>query len=394
MSRPARAVVLGALALFTAWSIAGMQICAAVLGVLVLYSGDFRRPVPVRGVVLAFGAWCVATVLLASPPWSSFEATAWRPVVVVWLVAATAAALTEQDLERTAAIWLGATAVASAWAVIQSFTGLDLLFLLHLRREPVVVPLDWPGHVAATGLFNSRLTYAHALLVPLGLAGAFALRGSRAVRAVALGAAALLGLGLVLSFARAAWWGALVAAAVLLVATRSRLLPLLAAAALGAALLVPSVRGRMASGLSTSHNEDRFFIWARAREVIADHPVLGVGFGAYPQVAGPYYDRADPAFPMHTWCHDTPLSLAAETGPLGLGLYLWLWLAIYRVGWSAVRSGSRTALGLLAGTLGLHTASLFHDVLYDGEVAFALYLGGGLLVGLGMLSKPAPAPPS
>jgi O-antigen ligase len=144
------------------------------------------------------------------------------------------------------------------------------------------------------------------------------------------------------------------------------------------------MRARALSSLRVSENEDRVFIWARVGEVIAAHPVFGTGFGAYPRAAEPFYDRADPSFPMHTWAHDTPLSLLAEVGPLGLLLYLLLWGAVINAGWPAIRGGAPAALGLFAGIAGLHVASLFHDILYNGEVAFALYLAGGLLAGMGL----------
>jgi O-antigen ligase len=381
-----RLFLLGTLALLTAWSIAGMQLAAGAVGLAFLAARDFRRPLLVRQRTLAFCGWCALSVLLSPARWGSFQPTAWIPALLVWVGAAFALELEEARLQRVAAIWVGATAVASVWAWVQAYTGLDLLYLLHLRRAPFEVPLDdWPGHHAALGFFNSRLTYAHALLVPLGVAAAQALKGTGRIRVLALALTLLLGSGLVLSFARAAWWGALVGVAVLVLATRARRAALAAGVVvLLVALALPRVRERFASGLSPSRNPDRLFIWDRAREVIADHPVLGVGFGAYPQVAGPYYDRASPIFPMHTWCHDTPLSLLAELGPLGLGLYVWLWLGIYGLGRQAVRKGSALALGLLAGTLALHVASLFHDVLYDGEVAYALYLGGALLSAVGM----------
>ena len=45
-------------------------------------------------------------------------------------------------------------------------------------------------------------------------------------------------------------------------------------------------------------------------------------------------------------------------------------------------------------SLGLHVASLFHDVLYDGEVAYALFVAGGLLAGLGLLHTQRPLRPA
>src|SRR5207237_1913164 len=133
-----------------------------------------------------------------------------------------------------------------------------------------------------------------------------------------------------------AWLGLLAAAAVLVAfaGRRSRAAraaiagAVLAACAAGA--LHPGVRQRFRSGFDIEGNRDRVFLWSRAAEVIADHPLLGVGFANYRRVLGPYYDRVDPTFPMRTWAHNTELSLLAETGPLGLLAALWIALAAAR----------------------------------------------------------------
>ena len=104
-----------------------------------------------------------------------------------------------------------------------------------------------------------------------------------------------------------------------------------------------SARGR--AGLRLSANDDRLFLWARAAEIALDHPVLGVGFGSYHLVLGPYYDRFNPAFPMRTWAHDMPLSMLCETGPLGLFAFLWLVieaLGLARERWGAPETRQRT----------------------------------------------------
>jgi O-antigen ligase len=384
-------VVLGVL---VAWSIAGMQLAAGALLAGCWLRGALARESPVRGPALAWAGWAALSGLLSPAPLGTFELTAWKPALLVWVGFAAARAAGPAAVERALRAWVLAMALSCAWGVAQVWTGTDLLVLLHLRRSEIVIPSpSWGGHFSPLGFFNSRLTLAHAALVPLGVAGAWVLAGTRRERVQGALAAAVLGAALVLGFTRAAWWGALVLGLGLLVATRSY--KLLAALGLGGALLlgVGPVRARMASSLSVGQNTDRVFIWARAREVIADHPVWGVGFGAYPEVAAPYYDRADPTFPMRTWAHDTFLSMLAEVGPLGVALYLWLWLSVGLAAWPALKCRDPQALGLAAGVLGVHVAGLFHDVLYDGEVAFALFLAGGLLAARGdALSKPTDAP--
>jgi O-antigen ligase len=382
MNLRARFALLVALVAFASWSIAGMQLAALALLVALVAGRKLGAAAEVRAPVFAFAGICAASVLL-SPALGSFDPWAWRFPLLVWLVAAAAQDLTPRAIDRVAGAWIGAMALASIWGIVQAFTGLDLLTLLHLRSHPFVTDSPWAGHFAALGFFNSRITFANALLVPLALAGAWAGRGIGRARTAAILAVALIGGALVLTFTRAAWWGALLALGILLWRRGFGRAAVAFAFVAAIAFAVPAVRARFSSGMSVAANADRVFIWQRAREVISDHPVLGVGFGGYARIAEPYYDRVDPTFGMHTWAHDTPLSLLAETGPTGVAAYFWLWIAVYLMGLRAVRSGSIAALGLFAGTLAVHVASLFHDVLYDGEVAFALYIAAGLLVALG-----------
>src|SRR5262249_42486222 len=146
-----------------------------------------------------------------------------------------------------------------------------------------------------------------------------------------------------------------------------------AALAVGLAALHPGVRARFRSGFDLEGNSDRVFLWARALEVIRDHPLAGVGFANYQNVLGPHYDRVDPAFRMRTWAHNTELSLLAEAGPLGLLALGWVAVAAAR---PLVRAlGGRQApaqvreralaLGGLAALACIAVIGQVHDVLYD-----------------------------
>ena len=71
---------------------------------------------------------------------------------------------------------------------------------------------------------------------------------------------------------------------------RRALVPVLAALVLLAALH-GGVRGRFLTAFSVTSNADRTFIWARAVEMLRDHPLQGVGFANYSKAAAAYYDR-------------------------------------------------------------------------------------------------------
>lgn len=114
--------------------------------------------------------------------------------------------------------------------------------------------------------------------------------------------------------------------------------------------------------------EQRSDIWGVARAIIADHPVTGVGIGAYGSVHARYAATGrfkgfvgGPRDP-----HSTYLGTAAEVGLLGLALFLGMLVSVFVVGWRGVRQlkhvdpGAATSLRtLLYGLIAFLQACLF-----------------------------------
>jgi lipopolysaccharide transport system permease protein len=389
------ALLVGALALTAATlpvSIAAMQIglaaCAATLFLALLLGARPPAASPLDAPMLCLSLAAAISIAFSASP-AIAETTAIR-AILAFFVLSRALRLVSDRLPRAIAplltLWICSGALAACLGFAQSFTGFDLVAWLGFR-PPIEIPAPgYAGHLAAIGTFNSRLTFAHVTLFPLTCLSGLLVTGAipPRLRPWALAVLALDILGLWASFARGAWVALLAAIVILglssIWAGRSRrgigLAAMLLLGLVLALFLSPSARDRARSTLSVSSNADRLFIWGRGMEIAADHPVVGVGFGSYPHILGPYYDRRDPAFPMRTWAHDMPLSLLAECGPLGLFGYIWIfcawiWMTFWRGRpkdpWSAGLS-----LGSLLGGLAFFTLSLFHDALYDGEVAYNL----------------------
>jgi O-antigen ligase len=276
--------------------------------------------------------------------------------------------------------------------LVQYRTGVDPVYLLHLRAAPAMVEAPGvPGRYGAMGFFTSRLSFGHTVTVLVALiAGLLAERALPPRTSLLAAAAGLWGLSAVaVTFDRAAWLGLCAAAVViaLLAAPRSRkaaVAVLLLVAALAA--LDPPVRARFASAFSARDNPDRMFIWARAGEIIRDHPLRGVGFANYQRILGPYYDRVDPHFFMRTYAHNLELSTLAETGPLGLLAMLWIWAA------AAVALWRRKALGGLAALAAWFAIAQVHDVFFDTKVMYALWFALGLSLRTDAAKSPGPPP--
>jgi O-antigen ligase len=113
----------------------------------------------------------------------------------------------------------------------------------------------------------------------------------------------------------------------------------------------------------------RVVSWARAMQVFADHPILGIGFNAWGFVQERYGYVRQYAF---SYSLDGGLIfIALMTGVVGLALYLTMLAAVMRrarriwrnPGMSAEHRG--LAIGVVAGTVALMVNSLFGNSLFQ-----------------------------
>lgn len=383
-------------AFFVPISIAGMQIAlgVAAAGLLLALPRPLRTPLDLP--VLAFVGLAVLSELSApgGPPPLAF-ATLWRSVLGFFVVAHGLRLLPHDAALKLVFCACAGLVLSSLVGLVQYRTGIDLVYLAHLRGAAALVEAPGvPGRFGAMGFFTSRLTFGHsATVLATFLLGALA-AGAVPVRRVwiAAGAAALGLAAVAVTFDRAAWLG--VGAAVALVAlcssarVRKALLPALLVMLLLASLH-GGMRDRFGSSFSAGANTDRVFLWTQAVRIIRDHPLRGIGFGNYPRVCGQYYDQVDPAFGMRTWAHNLELSTLAETGPLGLLAMLWLLGAAAWALRRRMRAGS-LALGGLAALVAFLVIAQAHDLLYDTKVMYGLWL----VLGLSLSPAEGPSPGS
>lgn len=350
-----------------------MQIALAVAAVGLL----FDPPLPLRTALdlpaLAFVLVCILSDLISpfGPPLFAF-ATLWRALFGYFVVAHGLRKVPARPVFAAAAVGLS---IASIVGLVQYRTGIDLVHLVGLRSHAAIVQAPGlPDRYGAMGFFISRLTFGHvATILTALLAGSLASGVIDKNRALFAASVALSLYAVAVTFDRAAWLGLAVAAVAIVAMTRRRLV---FASVLACVLLLgalqPGVRQRFQSSFSAQTNGDRVFIWERAKEIIRDHPLRGIGFGNYPRVCGAYYDRVDKSFPMRTWAHNLELSILAETGPLGLLCLFWLF------GAAAAMLLRKRSAGGVAALLAFVAVAQAHDLLYDNKVMYALWLAVAL----------------
>ena len=202
-----------------------------------------------------------------------------------------------------------------------------------------------------------------AMLLPIAFAKLIG-RHSGMTRLLAANLVVVLSLGLVATFTRSAWIGAVLGVAVVLAlhGGRLRVLPVIGFVALLAVAFgalawfvnarpttvpggVANVYSRIVSitDLSSGSIAERLAVWGDTPRVIAARPILGWGpsnFGAvYPQ-----FQSANRNAILFDDPHEETLGIAAKQGIVGLLAYLWILVAFVRAFWKGRRLPGAVAL--------------------------------------------------
>jgi O-antigen ligase len=127
-------------------------------------------------------------------------------------------------------------------------------------------------------------------------------------------------------------------------------------------------------------------------KMFVDRPILGFGFGQFPEAKWPYLDDRSTDLNLEIIRplshHNTYLSLLVELGLLGFTLYMLLLASWARAAWRLYRGDRRPAWVQAHGALTLCALAtyaiqmMFHDVSYTSIDNSLIFLLGGLTVGL------------
>ena len=188
-------------------------------------------------------------------------------------------------------------------------------------------------------------------------------------------AAVLSATTLLLTFTRSVWLGWVVAAFVVIMVSRARLLVYAAPVLILFVTFMPlDLFGRLVSTFDTgqSSNFDRIRMLEAGVEMIRDHPVLGVG-PANVKDSYALYRKHDAPRPRPPHLHNNVIQLWAERGILGLAAYLLLLALFLRECAKAWRTPRRTwaEVGVVV-AVSLTVAGLFEFNFGDTEVFYTL----------------------
>jgi O-antigen ligase len=141
--------------------------------------------------------------------------------------------------------------------------------------------------------------------------------------------------------------------------------------------------------------DQRFLVWGATPDIIEDHPLIGVGQGAYPDVAPQYGLVNLNSSGTFEHAHNIPLTMAAEMGVLGLAVLLWLAGALAVVLWRAYRlsvySERALVVAIAAAFVALALQGMVDYTLRSNALVASVFVLSGCAV---VLYRAAPAPPS
>lgn len=317
-------------------------------------------------------------------------------------------------VERILTVWIAAWIIC-LWAANCDRRELVILFwcmaisgaILGALAAAGSTPqaLQQGGAVAtnrASGAFTHPNELGDYLVVALPLAIALGILRHGWRRWVLFAAAALQVAGLALTLSRGAIFGAIAGSAVLLLWGQYRrfvivgLCLAMVAFIADPALLDSGEIQRVSSRLSTvgsfsTTSGDRILIWSRTPAMIADHPIVGVGEGDFPDVAPRYGIVGLDATPFDH-AHDVLLTVAAETGLVGLGFFVAFCVATLGAALGALRRSLDAelrlfTLALLASAVGIAVISLTDYPLIEFANYAQIMIAGAMLIGVARLTK-------
>ena len=322
-------------------------------GLSLLWTDDLREgAVQLLAFYLPFGLLAVS---IARLPWNRR-----------WLLALTAE--------------LGALALLFAGIGVYQWAARDVFWNPKVIVANAYAPSEYFFRV--NSVFWDPSIYGRFLVVAIlvGLVVVLHETGRRAALVVAAVVAALW-LGLVVSFSQSSFFALIVG--VVLAAARVWRWRAAAAVGLVAVVLIsvgfssPRVRDSLRDGGLDRVTSDRSSLIANGARLALAHPVGGVGVGAFKRGYAERYDLPGKE-PKTAASHNTPVTVAAETGLPGLALLAWLAVAAALVmlrslgqtlaGWTALAAG--LALAAIAAH-SLFYAAFFEDPMTWGAMALA-----------------------
>ncbi|MBI5527231.1 MAG: O-antigen ligase family protein [Deltaproteobacteria bacterium] len=347
-------------------------------------TGAWRfRHTPMDAPVAFFVLAALVSMLATPEPITSFWGSTSFWVYLAYFPLSQALTITglSHRLRPVLLVMVAVSTLVAFYAIAQHFFGIDWF---GVGRRLMWAPGSHGERFKAVGFFYRHTTLAFTLALSLIVSAVLFIEDRRpAVRAGLAAAMSLALAAIFFTYVRMAWIG--VFGALLTIGLFKSLRwvggGLAGAAVVGAVAMTfsPTVFTKAASTFTAEGSSNRNFIWKRAIEMAADHPVTGIGYGNYTPMTRVYYDRIDPSFIVRCHAHNMYLHLWCETGPLGLLAFVLVWVCFFGAlarwwrGQSQAGPPARTTVLASAGAaVCILAGSAAQDLFFDGQIFFFL----------------------
>lgn len=317
----------------------GLMLTLFGIGILRFLAGHRMRPVgpQVHRVLRLFAVFALVAFLSLTDQRTTSEGLAmWLKVFFfpgLVVVAILALVVRVEDVSRLYMFLLAGAVAASLFGVYENRVGYNFL-IDSFETDIVYFRAEILGDIAyrAFSVYGNPIEFGTCvgMVAPyamVGLAKATGWRG-RVFFGTAL---AICFVGIAVTFSRGPMLAFLIGA-VLVGSIYASLRRWLIGGGIAAVLLLAAVWPFLGAGVSDRlHDVDnvtlRFKLWMTAQAIYADHPVLGVGFGNFPQYyleasrdhrIGPFLEFGEGSLETLRVAENTYLQLAAETGTIGV----------------------------------------------------------------------------
>jgi putative inorganic carbon (HCO3(-)) transporter len=351
---------------FSPWSIAGAQ-TMLILGlsfwlIKMLLGGrlDFIHT-PLNLPILLYVAAMVISVIFSPLKLNSIMSLKEEWLLLVFFLVVNNIR-EEEEVEKLLTILIFVSALVGIYAVWQHYSGMDLY--RHRMLEPR------GGVFISTGLFDHHLTFGGYWMLVLLLASVDYLshKKSGVKRIVDLVAPLILGISLVFSYARSAWFGALMGALGFAFLKGGKYIVFFISAVVLVCLLTyvlePTIWDRITEiDLSPDNPEStRIRLWLTSINMIKDKPIWGIGMGNFGQFFDQY--KVEGIYDATCHPHNDYLNVGVNSGLLGLLAYLSIWAVFLHSTYKKMKRGKKNRFG--------------HSVQMGGMVAIIAFLFAGL----------------
>jgi putative inorganic carbon (hco3(-)) transporter len=273
--------------------------------------------------------------------------------------------------------WLGATwVVLAAMAVIFAIVGIYQYETRDVFWNPkVLVGNAYAPFYRVNSVFWDPSIYGRFLVVAILASLVLVVHGAaRRVVIAATAAIVVTWIGLVFAFSQSSFAALVVGVGIVAWSAWGRktlaLLGVIALVVLVAALAMPSARHHSLNSASGG----RFKLVKNGLAIAAHHPVQGVGIGGFKKA---YAARTGlkGKEPKAAASHDTPVTVAAETGIVGEALFAWLLIAAFLLAFRAFTASFAGRVSLILGVvlaaIGVH--SLFYNAFFEDPMAWGVF---------------------